>query len=995
MIENKTDLWVQCSISVDEVGKMNGFSSQNRLIIPPLAKESLPVCLSAKQDGLCLGTVEVTVNSVISGMLHEQHHSCKITAIAELPGLSMLPKQIQFNIQVENKEASYELKNASDYELPLKVVLHSEGLDEVFSLSDPMSKYPTAVFALILPPHQLFVGHIEFCPYEQYSVCEASLRVYVDSPNGALLAETDVLGTVGHYKVRIPTDKHSLSFHSSPGDPLTTDITLINTGNMATTITLDVTRPFSVSPPFIGSLVPGEEATCQVSYFPVVTEHVTGLLTLSLEADSVVYQVPIEGRSTKNKSNVANTTCPYSLLTSKSIVNFGGSEIGRQKEDTIVLQNDSPTELMCLVLRVISPSRSFYILNDNSITLSCDMVLPAGTSQTLKLGYTPLHSQQHVGELLVKTKKNNLSFNISLSGHGGLSKVVILNAQQSSSRLWVDMGDICPNTRNTARITLNNTGSRAAFVSGVLEDEEGYPLPSTLAWINPTTFVIPDNTTRELYVIYEAGADKEAGVSRIALLKLYCGDEISRRRFCNVLNILDRPVEDQDLPFDPAVEYLTPGEMKREGELKVPHLMQADMALERKLFGSGLYQLFISVMGRKGGPPARRSLVTLTRQEVSARSGSSDSTISAGNLSQGATPRISLTNPKAKSSKEENKETCWSFSVDELNFSKPTVFHVVNESTKSLLYDVSYEGTLYDVTPKAGCIPPSGCTEISVRPRVSSSPFLSTLLVTAGGIEKTLKLSYTPAQSENVRLKCPLSTSGNTDKPLSVPAKVSFQTIPINTSCSALFEFNNTQTEVLQWRLSSIAPAYRKVDSSDPIRVPYSAFCVDMVSGVTPAGCRECIPITFYPKHTGHFSQCWNFVCFKGSIKSLKHSQRVILEGSATASTIRTVDNRPKDKVFIRIKILEFSAGINGCQSLSFKVGNPLKVASKVRLSVLLPPFYLKYKEVLVEAGHSARIPIKYKPTIFGEFKEFLKIDTDHGVLTLELQGTVTNRKSK
>ena len=43
---------------------------------------------------------------------------------------------------------------------------------------------------------------------------------------------------------------------------------------------------------------------------------------------------------------------------------------GRQKEDTIVLQNDSPTQLMCLVLRVISPSRSFYILNDNSITFT-------------------------------------------------------------------------------------------------------------------------------------------------------------------------------------------------------------------------------------------------------------------------------------------------------------------------------------------------------------------------------------------------------------------------------------------------------------------------------------------------------------------------------------------------------------------------------------------------------------------------------------------------
>ena len=54
-----------------------------------------------------------------------------------------------------------------------------------------------------------------------------------------------------------------------------------------------------------------------------------------------------------------------------------------------------------------------------------------------------------------------------------------------------------------------------------------------------------------------------------------------------------RPVEEQELPFDPTVNYLTPGDMKREGEVKLPHLTEGDMVFERQLFGSGLYQLFI------------------------------------------------------------------------------------------------------------------------------------------------------------------------------------------------------------------------------------------------------------------------------------------------------------------------------------------------------------------------------------------------------------------
>ena len=31
---------------------------------------------------------------------------------------------------------------------------------------------------------------------------------------------------------------------------------------------------------------------------------------------------------------------------------------------------------------------------------------------------------------------------------------------------------------------------------------------------------------------------------------------------------------------------------------------------------------------------------------------------------------------------KEEKTPCWSFSVDELKFSKPSVFHVVNESAE-------------------------------------------------------------------------------------------------------------------------------------------------------------------------------------------------------------------------------------------------------------------------------------------------------------------------
>ena len=103
------------------------------------------------------------------------------------------------------------------------------------------------------------------------------------------------------------------------------------------------------------------------------------------------------------------------------------------------------------------------------------------------------------------------------------------------------MGRLTPNSRTSACITLHNTGARGAFVSASLETEEGYLLPSTTAWVNPSSVVIPACSTRDVYVIYEAGAVVQSeDLRRLALLKLYCGDEIARRRFCKVLKLLKR-----------------------------------------------------------------------------------------------------------------------------------------------------------------------------------------------------------------------------------------------------------------------------------------------------------------------------------------------------------------------------------------------------------------------------------------------------------------------
>ena len=69
-------------------------------------------------------------------------------------------------------------------------------------------------------------------------------------------------------------------------------------------------------------------------------------------------------------------------------------------------------------------------------------------------------------------------------------------------------------------------------ILGLLESTEGYPLPSKLGWINPSSLVIGPGTSRDIFVVFEPGDIRLQG--RVASLKLYYGDEISRQRYCKV-----------------------------------------------------------------------------------------------------------------------------------------------------------------------------------------------------------------------------------------------------------------------------------------------------------------------------------------------------------------------------------------------------------------------------------------------------------------------------
>ena len=116
----------------------------------------------------------------------------------------------------------------------------------------------------------------------------------------------------------------------------------------------------------------------------------------------------------------------------------------------------------------------------------------------------------------------------------------VVNARHSSShRLWVDLGPVVAKQQCSAKVTLYNSGLRAAFVKilcyPLKESEATSPLPVSRASVSPAECVLHPQQMQEVAVTYRPSQSEETKCSELssplARLVVLSGDEIVRQRF--------------------------------------------------------------------------------------------------------------------------------------------------------------------------------------------------------------------------------------------------------------------------------------------------------------------------------------------------------------------------------------------------------------------------------------------------------------------------------
>ena len=593
-ITNVGDRWLQVSFELSQL-YCNGkpyqttdniaFSYPQRCFVSPRKTETIKVTFSPKQEGSYEALLVCKANLVVNCDKDDPNglsENVVVKALAVPPKLEVTTSPtkvdtlLDYGVLVSGSALSLplHLANHGTSELPLRLAISAPTLSQLyFSFEDlppvlkppptsPSSYLHTRPFCttLILPPKpqgkskkpEMYPINVNLkspknftddaTPLGPPEEIKAQVDISVEGPNSTrVLCSVPIKATIGVARLHVPRSLQALSLSCSERRSIIRELPLKNAGNIPLQIALKFSANcahFQVTPDSL-KLSPAEESQVKVSFSPPTSPlTVDGYLMIHAE-NGPSYELKIRGTATKEE--VSGSGKENLLFCNKRFLYWGGVRLGDSTEQKVLLQNTFLSEVP-LQLSIRHQNQAFQLhMDPPSDCRTCDATIPEHGQLPVHILFTPPSKSVFRNALDIYDTLHSKKFRIPLCGYGGTSAVEIVNARRSTSEgLWVDLGPVVTHKDSTVKISLYNSGTRAAFVKALCfhldngENVSPHPLPP--ADVIPAECVLLPQQMQELSVVYHPTSGEDVAkcsekTAPLAQLVLLHGDEIVRQRF--------------------------------------------------------------------------------------------------------------------------------------------------------------------------------------------------------------------------------------------------------------------------------------------------------------------------------------------------------------------------------------------------------------------------------------------------------------------------------
>ena len=1086
-LTNRSPCWVQtqlefksvkfCSDPIDAQSEMMPFSMYNRCILGTAKSEQVKISFAPSGcPGVYTVDLDVYISKIVDSSIAKPSKTFSFTAESIKPEISILyqkefSKVLDFGFVTEGKsyEQSITLVNESNCSLPIKISLpirRSTSTDLSLSLTSQRDKNPNvqrenSISTVLDPRGEGVRGKMDLwvwfkpsyhsqtgvgvkspaLPGEMNSLVEIFLDGPFASSSSKLINSIPVTANFAESDLVILESIDTLRFETSVSRSLTRSFTLHNRGSIPITLTMELNPPstdFMIAPYHI-SLQPAQQSPASLSYRPSKHESsYTGILhimyspgdkrqTLKVLAREEPPDSPPLFNSQEFNFPPTETIRPASsgenyLLSNILSLNWGAQQLDECVEHKIVLFNTSEQDLR---LSIDLKSKFFFIKDKNEkFASTLKMSIPARVKLPISLAFAPTDCQVYNDNLSITDLSHSKVFQIPLTGYGGKSQILIVNAERTSEGYWMNIGEVKKSERNVFKVYLLNNGVRKAYIKAVCKDNKPSKpiLTPPQVTIAPSEFIISPQDYKSVLVTFSPSTDHvslcENSPQCLAYVSLTTCD-------CMTAKIYFSQLRAKNLQIPPPLEYLhklfsldisededySQFQLSThlpsppvETEVSVPmighpptvspisrHLRPSSVPVTRPLSyeDSSIGALPILHQSPELTPPLRKK----NSQRMSARSSP---------INGGGSPKLRH-KPIHSPSRYSPKPTHAAFTVypSQLALSsesrEPAKLYIHSLSQTTAKFVVLFPKHFVTVSPARGTIDPGQEKKLLVSSLLTDMTDLPSSLTEYLTIhyEDSVKSVPLHIQMEPASPTAPVRESFTSVTKYLSPPNILFSPIKSNSVSDLPITITNPHSFPIHWSLASMGQAaFQEGDgnSLEILKTNYAVFFFHRLSGGLASNGTSSISVTFQPRRPGTYTQSWEMQLTKGvkMIDSIKLSVSGKVENTITSKPSSPLPNRdthpvikPRHRrVYLEPDIVNYpQTRTNTSNTLKVSVYNKSDVSLKFTVNDIAVPFSIHKQHTVftLEPRHCAKLPIIFNPTTQGYFEEVLALKSSDG----------------